>query len=91
MIHTYQLFHGGTDTDPSSFFALAVGSTRGHPFKLQKHSATTRVRRLAYASRVVNDWNSLPSAVVCVPSLNTFKARLDEHWAHVRSAIPDSD
>ena len=91
MIQAYQLFHGGVDVDPGSFFTLAVGSTRGHPFKLKKYSATTRVRRFAFASRIVNDWNGLPSDVVCAPSLNAFKARLDEHWAHLRFTIPDTD
>ena len=91
MIYSYQLFHGGVDADPSTFFTLAVGATRGHPFKLQKYSAVTRVRRFAFASRIVNDWNGLPSDVVCAPSLNAFKARLDKHWANIRYNIPDSD
>ena len=65
MIQTYQVFHGGIDLDPSAFFTRAVGTTRGHPYKLQKHPATSRVRRLSFASRVVNDWNGLPSEVVC--------------------------
>ena len=69
-IHTYQLFHSGTDTDPSSFFTLAVGSTRGHSFKMQKHSATTRVRRLASASRIVN--NEQPHICGCLRSLTQY-------------------
>ena len=78
MIHTYKV-HGDINADPGKFFSLAGGKTRGHPFKLQKVPATTRVRRLAFASHIVKDWNGLPTEVVCVPPLNTFKAGLDAH------------
>ena len=91
MICTYQLFHGGIDADPRSFFTLAEGYTRGHPFKIQKSPAVSRVRRSSFAIRVVNDWNSLPAEVVCAPSVNAFKARLDVHWAHIRYHIPETD
>lgn len=91
MIFTYQLFHNGVDADPADFFSLASGrSTRGHPFKICKPTATCRVRRSAFAIRVINDWNSLPSAVVCSPSVNTFKANLDAHWAHLWYYMPDT-
>ena len=66
MIFTYQLFHNGVDADPAGFFSLASGrSTRGHPFKICKPTAACRVRISAFAIRVINDWNSLPNAVVC--------------------------
>ena len=91
MILTYQIFHGGIDVHPSEFLTLAKGATRGHPYKLVKPAATTRVRRHAFAVRVVNDWNSLPSHVVCAPSLNAFKARLDKHWVQSMFFLPDSD
>ena len=92
MIFTYQVLNGAVDGIPSDFFTLATDSTtRGHPFKLLKWSAKCRVRRSALAIRVVNDWNSLPSDVVCSPTVNSFKARLDVHWAHIRYQIPDTD
>ena len=78
-------------TDPRSFFALAGGVTRGHQFKIQKFPAASRVRRSAFAARVVNDWNGLPSEVVGAPSLNCFKARLDAHWSHIIYSVPDPD
>ena len=90
MIHTYKLFHGEVDADPGKF-SLAGGITGGHTFKLQKFPATTRVRRLAFASRIVNDLNGLPAEAVCAPSLKAFKARLDAHWDLMRYAIPDTD
>ena len=85
------MIHDGVDADPEDFFCLASDSiTRGHPFKVQKPTATCRVRRSAYAVRVVNDWNSLPTKVVCAPTVSAFKARLDAHWAHLWYHTPDT-
>ena len=92
MIFIYQMFNGGVDISPVDLFELASdGTTRGHPFKLRKPSAVCRSRRAALAVRTVNDWNGLPSKVVCSPSVNIFKARLDAHWASFRFLIPDTD
>ena len=36
---------------------------------------------------LVADWNPLPEDIVCAPSLNAFKNRLDKHWReHVYTA-----
>ena len=92
MIHTYQIFHGGVDVNPTDLFVLATGATtRGNPYKVFKPSAVVRVRRTAFAIRVIKDWNSLPAEVVCSPTVNKFKANLDTHWAHIRYQIPDTD
>ena len=88
----YQLFHNGIDATPSDLFSLATErTTRGHPFKVLKPAATCRVRRSAFAVRVINDWNALPAEVVCAPTANSFKAYLDAHWAHLWYNIPDTD
>ena len=91
MICAYKLFHGGIDTDPQSFFTLAESYTRGHPSKIQKCLAVSRVQKSSFAIRVVNDWNSLPTEVVCAPSVNAFMARQNVHWAHIRYNIPETD
>ena len=92
MVQTYMMFHGGVDMVPASVFTRATDRvTRGHPYKLLKVAATGRVRRSAFAIRVVNDWNSLPADVVCSPSPDSFKASLDAHWAHLRYHVPDTD
>ena len=92
MIQTYQMFNGGVDMDPSHFFKLASeATTRGHPYKVRKPAESNRVRRSAFAIRVVNDWNGLPAEVVCSSTVNTFKARLDAHWALHRYFLPDTD
>ena len=36
---------------------------------------------LQCVSRITNVWNSLPFSVVTAPSVNSFKNRLDKHWA----------
>ena len=92
MIVVYQLLHGGFDIDPREFFQTArPRGTRGHPLRLDKPHATTRIRRNAFSVRVVNDWNSLPAAVVMADTVNQFKNRLDAHWASRMYTIPHSD
>ena len=61
------------------------------PWKMNKPQAITRIRRNAFAVRVVNDWNALPSRVVTSSTVNQFKARLDSHWAHLQYTIPHQD
>ena len=92
MIAIYQLLHGKLDLDPHIFFDEAFArDTRGHPWKLAKPRAITRIRRNAFSVRVINDWNSLPPAVVNADTLNQFKNRLDSHWAHIAHTIPHAD
>ena len=91
MIFMYQLFNGGVDVNPEDFFSLVKGgTTRGHPFKVQKPRAECRVRRSAFSVRVVNSWNALPAHVVCSSSLTSFKKHLDAHWAHIWYDMPDT-
>ena len=39
------------------------------------------VRQNFLTLRMTNTWNSLPQEVIMTSTLNTFKARLDKHWA----------
>lgn len=90
MIQVYQMLHRGVDMAASNLLVLNTdGPTRGHPLKIAKPRASTRVRRSTFAVRIVNDWNGLPADVVCAPSLNSFKSRLDAHWKTVWYSIPD--
>ena len=92
MIAVYQLLHGRLDLDPRIFLNTAVArDTRGHPWKLVKPRAASRIRRNAFSVRVVNDWNSLPPTVVNADTLNQFKNRLDSHWARISRSIPQED
>ena len=40
------------------------------------------IRKYSFCYRVVNVWNSLPDYVVEADSVNSFKNRLDKHWAN---------
>ena len=92
MIMVYQILHGGVDLDPEVFFSVAARvPTRGHPWKLQKPRAESRVRRNALGVRVINYWNALPEHVVTAATLNQFKSALDMHWAHLIYHIPNQD
>ena len=92
MIRVFQLIHGYIEQDFTQFFTLDIHSrTRGHPWKLAKPNAQTRVRRNFFGVRVVNNWNSLPISVVSAQSLNQFKARLDSHWAAFFYTVPELD
>ena len=89
MIAVFQLFHGGMDVPPEMFLTSNNSDrTRGHQWKLQKPRARSLVRRNAFSSRVVNDWNSLPAEVVSADSVNEFKSRLDRHWSSITYETP---
>ena len=94
MIAVFQILHGGLDMDPELLFHRADArgrDLRGHPWRLAKPRAVSRIRRNAFSTRVINEWNSLPPAVVNAETLNQFKNRLDAHWAHLIHAIPHAD
>ena len=89
MVTLYQLLHGGLAISPESFLTRSNSArTRGHEWKLEKPRATKLVRRNAFSFRVINDWNSLPSAVVTAQSVNQFKAQLDKHWGGIMYDTP---
>ena len=39
------------------------------------------LRKYSFSMRITNVWKSLPFSVVTAPSVNSFKNRLDKHWA----------
>ena len=82
LIEVYKIVTGKVDIDPKQFFELQEGSsTRGHHLKLKKRRAAHHYRNQFFANRVITPWNELPEHVVSAPSVNSFKRRLDQHWA----------
>lgn len=89
MVATYQLLHGGMSVRAEEFVTRSTsGVTRGHEWKLCKPRARTAARRNVFSTRIINDWNALPTEVVTASSVDLFKARLDKHWCQVMYEIP---
>ena len=81
MIHMYQLIEGHLGLQKELFLTdPPATTTRGHSKKVAKPKAQSRVRRNLLTVRSVNDWNSLPGAVVVSTTTNHFKNQLDDHW-----------
>ena len=53
---------------------------RGHQFSIYQSQIHSDIRKFNFANRVASLWNSLPVAVVCADTVDTFKNRLDEFW-----------
>ena len=81
MIELYKIMHGFYNSDACPKLELNLYKTRGHSYKLFKRSCTTNTRMHYFSFRVVDKWNSLPNEIVNAPSINSFKTRLDKHWA----------
>ena len=89
MILVYHVLHGRFNLPQEAFFTKStLQSTRGHPLKLAKPHAQTRVRKNHWSIKVVNDWNSLPDDIVMAETLNEFKNKIDKHWSKYKYEHP---
>ena len=82
MIDLYKYMTGLYDTTRPVFEPHGGRETRGNSKKLAKRCTRLEVRSSFFSERVVSTWNGLPDSVVTAPSLNSFKGRLDAHWAN---------
>ena len=74
----FQYLNGTYRKDGEGHFTRVCSDrTRGNGFKLKEGRFRLNIRKKFFAMRVVKHWNRLPRAVVDVPSLKLFKARLD--------------
>ena len=89
MIEAYKYLHGLYLVNPSVLRQDITAITRGHDYKLEKPRTEKAVRQKFFSQRIVNSWNGLPNYIVDSPTLNTFKNRLDAHWAEKMFDIPN--
>ena len=80
MIEVYKYTHGFYSTNFDLLNIAQNINTRGHELKLFKKFCKANARQNNSSNRVVNTWNKLPSSIVNAPSLNSFKAMLDNLW-----------
>ena len=88
MIFMYKIMTGKVGLDRNDFFMGAPSATRGHQYSVVKQKATKLCRIYNFSNRVIDDWNSLPSEVVSVETVDLFKEKLDEHWENEMYATP---
>ena len=75
----FQYLKGSYRKEGDRLFSRVCGDrTRGNGFKLKEGRFRLDIRKKSFTVRVVRHWNRLPRDVVDAPSLETFKARLDQ-------------
>ncbi|GAB0209444.1 mitochondrial enolase superfamily member 1 [Grus japonensis] len=84
LIAAFQYLKGAYRQDGEGLFMRECSDrTRGNGFKLKEGRSRLDVRKKVFTVRVVRHWNRLPREVVDAPSLEVFKARLDEALGNV--------
>ena len=75
--HTMGIFRVG-----AKYIQLNSSITRGHIKRLKIQRVHKFVRQNFLNLRATNIWNFLAQEVISAPTLNTFKVRLNKHWAN---------
>ncbi|GAB0177252.1 hypothetical protein GRJ2_000190400 [Grus japonensis] len=84
LIVAYQYLKGAYRKSGEGLFTRAWSDrTRGNGLKLKEGRFRLDTRKKFFTVRVVRHWNRLPREVVEAPSLEVFKARLDEALGNV--------
>lgn len=83
MIQVYKYLHNKNTVDTKMFKKAEYTSTRGHSLKLFKERNSLNIRQHFFSQRIVEWWNSLSEEVLTAPSVDTFKARLDNAWSKI--------
>lgn len=78
LVMCFKIIHGEVEIDPVSFFTFSTHCiTRGHKYKLLKHSVRVDACKFSFANRVFTAWNNLPATVVDVVNAKLFSAHLN--------------
>jgi len=88
MIETYKLLTGKYDQQVLLTLPKKVTGeyfTRGNSNKLLVKRCRYELRNNFFTNRIVNMWNSLPDYVVMSDTINTFKNRLDQQSAVIKT------
>jgi len=83
MIEVYKILTNKYDSRVNLYLEKQQDSiTRGHSLKLANNRYHYDLRKIYFAPRIVNVWNSLPEIVISADTPDTFKRRLDKFWQH---------
>ena len=75
----FQYLEGGYREEGDRLCSRVCGDrTRGNGFKLKEGKFRLNIQKKSFTVRMVRHWDRLPGYVVDAPSLETFKARLDQ-------------
>ena len=64
LIHTYKIFQGVDNSNPTNIFLLATyKGTRNQGNELRQRNCETDIRKFSFSHRVVEKWNTLPRGI----------------------------
>lgn len=92
MINTFKYAKRMYSSNLLRFEASDERITRGHQYKLSKKRSNTAKHQSFFTNRITDTWNSLPSEVVEVETVNQFKNKIDRYWkTHPLRYNPQAD
>jgi len=82
MFERYKVLSGIYDTSVAPEIPIiSQHATRGNSLKIANRRCHYNLLKYSFSMRITNVWNRLPFSVVTAPSVNSFKNKLDKHWA----------
>ncbi|XP_050725194.1 uncharacterized protein LOC127002931 [Eriocheir sinensis] len=82
MIQVFKYLKKFNNVDYSKFFELQTNlRTRNNGLPIQSSRCNTDIGRSFFSNRVIRHWNNLPSEVINANTINSFKYRIDRHFA----------
>ena len=85
MIEMFKITNGIYDEKVTNFIPFWTETTqrssnRTNSLKIYPCQSRSNARKNSFRVRITKIWNTLPNEIVCAPSLNLFKNRLDSYW-----------